>query len=189
GLPLFVKPANSGSSVGIAKVKELKALARALAEATRYDTKLLVERGLEAREIEVAVLGNEAPEASLPGEIRPHREWYDYEAKYVDESTELLVPAPLSDAETEQVRDLALRAFRVLEGSGLGRVDFLREHASGVFYLNELNSLPGCTEVSMNRRLWEATGLPYPRLVDRLIERALGRTGRRARLETISRRG
>jgi D-alanine-D-alanine ligase len=189
GLPLFVKPANSGSSVGIAKVKDVKALPRALAEATRYDTKLIVERGLDAREIEVAVLGNEAPEASVPGEICPRREWYDYEAKYVDESTELLVPAPLSDAETEQVRDLALRAFRTLEGAGLGRVDFLLERATGAFYLNEINSLPGFTEVSMYPRLWEASGLPYPQLLDRLIELALARHQRRSRLQTLFRRG
>jgi D-alanine-D-alanine ligase len=189
GLPLFVKPANSGSSVGIHKVKEAKALARALAEATRYDTKLLVERGLDAREIEVAVLGNEEPEASVPGEIRPRREWYDYEAKYVDESTELLVPAPLSEEESERVRDLALRAFRALEGSGLGRVDFLLERATGAFYLNELNSLPGFTEVSMYPRLWEASGLPYPQLLDRLIELALARHERRSKLETLFRRG
>lgn len=189
GLPLFVKPANSGSSVGIAKVKETKALGRALAEATRYDTKLLVERGLDAREIEVAVLGNEEPEASVPGEIRPRREWYDYEAKYVDESTDLLVPAPLSDDEAERVRDLALRAFRALEGAGLGRVDFLMERASGALYLNELNSLPGFTEVSMYPRLWEATGLPYPQLLDRLIELALARHRRRSKLETLFRRG
>jgi len=189
GLPLFVKPANSGSSVGIAKIKDVKALPRALAEATRYDTKLIVETGLDAREIEVAVLGNEEPEASVPGEIRPRREWYDYEAKYVDESTELLVPAPLSDEESERVRDLALRAFRALEGSGLGRVDFLMERATGAFYLNEINSLPGFTEVSMYPRLWEATGLPYPQLLDRLIELALARHARRSKLETLFRRG
>jgi D-alanine-D-alanine ligase len=188
GLPLFVKPANSGSSVGIAKIKELEALGRALAEATRYDTKLLVERALDAREIEVAVLGNEEPEASVPGEIRPRREWYDYEAKYVDEGTELLVPAPLSPVESERVRELALRAFRALEGAGLGRVDFLMERATGAFYLNELNSLPGFTEVSMYPRLWEASDLPYPQLLDRLIELALARHARRSRLETLFRR-
>lgn len=189
GLPLFVKPANSGSSVGIQKVAEPKSVARALAEATRYDTKVLVEAALDAREIEVAVLGNEAPEASVPGEICPRREWYDYEAKYVDESTELLVPAPLSEDEAETARDLALRAYRALEGAGLGRVDFLMERASGRFYLNELNSLPGFTEVSMYPRLWEASGLPYPQLLDRLIELALARHRRRAKLETLFRRG
>lgn len=184
GLPVFVKPANSGSSVGIQKVEDVHALPRALAEASRYDTKLLVERGIPAREIEVAVLGNDEPEASVPGEIRPRRDWYDYEAKYVDESTELLVPAPISEQQSERVRDLAVRAYRTLEGAGLGRVDFLMDRETGTFYLNELNSLPGFTEMSMYPRLWEATGLPYPQLLDRLIELALERHRRRAALET-----
>jgi D-alanine-D-alanine ligase len=188
GMPVFVKPANSGSSVGIQKVVEPKALGRALAEASRYDTKLLVEKAIDAREIEVAVLGNEEPEASVPGEIRPRRDWYDYEAKYVDESTELLVPAPLSEDEAAEARSLALRAFRALEGSGLGRVDFLMERASGAFYLNEVNSLPGFTEMSMYPRLWEATGLPYPQLLDRLIELALERHRVRSALETTFRK-
>jgi len=124
----------------------------------------------------------------VPGEIRPRRDWYDYEAKYVDESTELLVPAPISDDEAETVRDLALRAYRALEGAGLGRVDFLMSRSTGKFYLNEINSLPGFTEVSMYPRLWEASGLPYPQLLDRLIELALDRHGRRSRLETTFRR-
>ena len=124
-----MKPANSGSSVGIHKVTNEKSLPRALAEASRYDTKLLVEKGIDAREIEVAVLGNEEPEASVPGEIRPRRDWYDYEAKYVDDSTELLVPAPISDEESERVRDLALRAYRTLEGAGL-------RHLPGLFLAN-----------------------------------------------------
>lgn len=187
GLPLFVKPANSGSSVGIRKVTDQKSLPRALADASRYDTKLLVEKAVDAREIEVAVLGNEEPEASVPGEIRPRRDWYDYEAKYVDDSTELLVPAPISDDESERVRDLALRAYRTLEGAGLGRVDFLMERATGAFYLNEINSLPGFTEVSMYPRLWEASGLPYPQLLDRLVELAIERHRRRAALETTFR--
>jgi D-alanine-D-alanine ligase len=188
GLPVFVKPANSGSSVGIQKVREVQALGRALAEASRYDTKLLVEAALDAREIEVAVLGNEEPEASVPGEIRPRGEWYDYEAKYVDEGTELLVPAPLAEGEAEEARSLALRAFRVLEGAGLARVDFLMERRSGTFYLNEVNSLPGFTEMSMYPRLWEASGLPYPQLLDRLIELALERHRVRAALETTFRK-
>ena len=188
GLPVFVKPANSGSSVGIQKVTETRALGRALAEASRYDTKLLVEAAIDAREIEVAVLGNDAPEASVPGEIRPRRDWYDYEAKYVDESTELLVPAPLSEDEAEQARSLAIRAFRALEGAGLGRVDFLMERRSGTFYVNEVNSLPGFTEMSMYPRLWEASGLPYPQLLDRLIELALERNRTRRALETTFRR-
>jgi D-alanine-D-alanine ligase len=184
----FVKPANSGSSVGIQKVTKLQSLPRALAEASRYDTKLLVETAIDAREIEVAVLGNEEPEASLPGEIRTRRDFYDYEAKYVDESTELLVPAPLSESESDAVRDLAIRAYRALEGAGLGRVDFLMERSTGTFYLNELNSLPGFTEVSMYPRLWEATGLPYPQLLDRLIELAIDRHRKRAALETTFRK-
>src|SRR5690606_32436611 len=146
GVPAFVKPANAGSSVGIQKVREVKALGRALAEALRYDTKVVVETAVDAREIEVAVLGNEAPEASVPGEIRPRGEWYDYEAKYVDEGTELLVPAPIDEAEAERVRAMALRAFAALEGAGLARVDFLMDRRSGALYLNELNSLPGFTE-------------------------------------------
>ena len=189
GLPVFVKPANSGSSVGIQKVTEAKALARALAEASRYDTKLVVEKALGAREIEVAVLGNDEPEASLPGEIRPRRDWYDYEAKYVDESTELLVPAPLSEEQADHARSLALCAYRTLEGAGLGRVDFLLERATETLFLNEVNSLPGFTEVSMYPRLWEASGLPYPQLLDRLIELALERHRVRAALETTFRRG
>jgi D-alanine-D-alanine ligase len=188
GLPVFVKPANSGSSVGIQKVKTVQALPRALAEASRYDTKLLVETALDAREIEVAVLGNEEPEASVPGEIRTRRDFYDYEAKYVDESTELLVPAPLSEAESDEARNIAIRAYQALEGAGLGRVDFLMERSTGTFYLNELNSLPGFTEVSMYPRLWEASGLPYPQLLDRVIELATLRHRKRAALETTFRK-
>ncbi len=189
GLPAFVKPANSGSSVGISKVKTHAEMAPALREAARYDAKILVEQGLNAREIEVAVLGNENPEASVPGEIIPHAEWYDYEAKYVDESTELIVPADLSEEQSEEARRLALAAFRVLEGSGLARVDFFLCRDSGVFYVNELNSLPGFTEVSMYPRLWQASGLSYPALLDRLIELALERAHKVERLERTYRRG
>ncbi len=189
GLPLFVKPANSGSSVGIHKVTEAKALGRALADACRYDTKLVVERGLDAREIEVAVLGNDHPEASLPGEILPARDWYDYEAKYVDEGTELSVPAELESAQVERLRELAVRAFRVLEGAGLGRVDFFLTRDTGEIFINEVNSLPGFTEVSMYPQMWEATGLPYPQLLDRLIELALERHREHAALETTYRSG
>ncbi len=187
GLPLFVKPANSGSSVGIQKVSSAKALGRALAEASRYDTKIVVERAVDAREIEVAVLGNEKPEASVPGEIRPRREFYDYEAKYVDESTELLVPAPLPEATAERARELALQAYPVLEAEGLARVDFLLDRERGELFVSELNSLPGFTEVSMFPRLWEASGLPYPQLLDRLIELALERHRTRTALETTYR--
>jgi len=189
-LPVFVKPASLGSSVGTAKVSERGDLLPALREAARYDRKLLVERAVEGREIEVAVLGpEEAPEASLPGEIRPTHEFYDYESKYVDEATELLVPAPLDDGQTAEVRRLALQAFGVLEGWGMARVDFLLDRGDGRFYVNELNTLPGFTDASMYPKLWEATGLPYPALVDRLIELALERHRRAGALETTYRRG
>jgi D-alanine-D-alanine ligase len=188
GLPLFVKPANLGSSVGISRVAERGELIPALRDAARYDTKILVERGLDAREIEVALLGNDPFEASVPGEIRTAREFYDYEAKYADESTDLLVPAPLSEAQTQRVRGLAVDAMRVLEGEGLARVDFLFERATEEFFVNEVNSLPGFTEVSMYPRLWEASGLPYPALLDRLIELALERHRERSALETVYRR-
>ncbi len=175
GLPAFVKPANSGSSVGIAKVKQAQELLPKLREAARYDTKLLVEKAVDAREIEVAVLGNDAPEASAPGEIIPHAEWYHFEAKYADDSTELHAPAELDAATTRRLQQLALEAFVALEGAGLARVDFFVERGSGNIYLNEVNSLPGFTEVSMYPRLWKASGLDYPALLDRLIQLALER--------------
>jgi D-alanine-D-alanine ligase len=188
GLPLFVKPANLGSSVGISRVAERGELIPALREAARYDTKILVERGLDAREIEVALLGNDPVEASVPGEIRTGHEFYDYEAKYADETIDLLVPAPLSEVQTQRVRRLAIEAMQVLEGAGLARVDFLLERETGEFFVNEVNSLPGFTEVSMYPRLWDASGLPYPALLDRLIELALARHRERSALETVYRR-
>jgi D-alanine-D-alanine ligase len=188
GLPLFVKPANQGSSVGVSRVLEAADLVPALREAARYDTKILCERAVDAREIEVALLGRDPLEASIPGEIRTHRAIYDYEAKYVDEDTELLVPAPLDEEQTRRVRELALRAMAALEGEGLGRVDFLLDRSSGELYVSEVNSLPGFTDVSMFPRLWEASGLPYPALLDRLIELALERHRERSALETVYRR-
>jgi D-alanine-D-alanine ligase len=187
GLPLFVKPACLGSSVGISKVKTREALGPALAEAARYDAKLLVEQAVDAREIEVAVLGSHEPEASLPGEIVPKREFYDYQAKYADDETELVIPAPLDEAQTEEVRRLAVAAYRCLEGSGLGRVDFFLCRDSGRFFVSEVNSLPGFTEMSMFPRLWQASGLSYAALLDRLIEQALETHREREGRETLYR--
>ena len=184
GLPLFVKPADLGSSVGITKVKRAEELGAAIAHALRYTRKVMIEQAVDAREVEVAVLGGERPEASVPGEIVPSREWYDYEAKYVDEGTELLVPAPLSGAVAAEARRLAVEAFRIVEGEGLARVDFFLDRKTERLYVNEVNSLPGFTEVSMFPRLWMATGLTYPALIDRLIELALERGRARAALET-----
>ncbi len=189
GLPAFVKPACLGSSVGISKVRSREELARGLVEAAHYDTKVLVERAVNAREIEVAVLGNQEPEASVPGEIIPKAEFYDYESKYVDEDTELLVPAPVSEEQTARFQQLALEAFRVLEGAGIARVDFFLDRESGEILLNEVNSLPGFTEVSMYPRLWQASGLPYPALLDRMIELALERHRNHSTLERTYRRG
>ena len=189
GLPLFVKPANSGSSVGTSKARDAAELDAAVIEAARYDTKVLIEEAIDGREIEVAVIGNDEPKASVPGEIRQQHEFYDYEAKYTDESTELLVPAPLDAATTERIRAVALEAYRVLEGEGFARVDFLLDRRDGSLYINELNSLPGFTKSSMFPMMWEASGLPYPALLDQLIELALERHARRAKLETRYRRG
>ncbi len=188
-LPLFVKPANLGSSVGIHRVTEADALEAALRDAARYDRKLLVEPGVpNPRDVEVALLGSDPVQASIAGEIRTQAEWYDYEAKYVDEDTELLVPAPISEAMTEKLQQAAIAAFEALEGEGLGRVDFLLEGETERFYVNEVNALPGFTDVSMYPRLWEASGLPYPALLDRLIELALERHRARQALETQYRR-
>ncbi len=177
--PLFVKPANLGSSVGITKAKDRPSLRKALQVAAQYDRRIVVERGLEAREIEVSVLGNEQPEASLPGEIVPGDEFYSYEAKYQDPTSQLLIPAPLTPEQTETVRALALKVYRAVDGAGMARVDFLLEKATGVFYINEVNTLPGFTQISMYPKLWEASGLAYADLLDRLIELALERKAAR----------
>ena len=187
--PLFVKPANLGSSVGVSKCISRSDLMEGLFEASRYDRRVIVERGINAREIEVSVLGNEEPQASIPGEIIPSREFYSYEAKYVDDRSELLIPAPISAKLTQKVQELAMEAYKAIDCAGMARVDFLLEKTGptgvepGDLYLNELNTIPGFTRISMYPKLWEASGLPYPTLVDRLIELALERKGERDRTE------
>ena len=181
--PLFIKPANSGSSVGINRALDRKTLVEALREAMEFDDKLIVEQGIEAREIEIAVMGNDDPQASIPGEIVPTHDFYDYEAKYLDDSTQLLVPAPVEDEEVRTLQAMSIRAFRAVEAEGMARVDFLKDRNTGEVYINELNSLPGFTSGSMYPRLWEATGLGYGDLLDRLVDLALERRDRKARLK------
>jgi D-alanine-D-alanine ligase len=179
--PVFVKPANLGSSVGITKAHNAKELASAIETAAQFDRKIVVEQGVggkkdKARELEVAVLGNDAPEASVVGEVVPIKEFYDYEAKYLSEGSDLIVPAKLTKAQAKQVREMAIAAFRVCDCAGLARVDFLMEPGkSGRIYVNEINTLPGFTSISMYPRLWAASGVPYPKLIDRLIELAMER--------------
>lgn len=175
GYPCFVKPANLGSSVGISKVKNHDALHPAIELAAQYDRKIVVEKGLDAREIECSVLGNDQPQASVPGEIVPSHEFYDYEAKYLDESSRLLIPAPLDESQTKLVQELAIQTFLVTECSGLARVDFFLERNNGRIYVNEINTLPGFTSISMYPKLWEATGLGYRDLIDKLIQLAIER--------------
>ena len=169
GLPLFVKPANLGSSVGITKVKSQARLAAAILTAFRYDRKILVEEGITGRELECSVLGNDHPAASLPGELIPFREFYDYEDKYLENKTKFIIPAVLPPDTVRQVRQTALAAFQAVDGNGMARVDFLLEQGSGRLYLSEINTIPGFTDISMYPRLWERSGLPFPRLLDRLI--------------------
>jgi len=173
--PVFVKPANLGSSVAVSKARDRAELEAAFALAAQYDRKVIIERAIAGRELECAVLGNERPEASLPCEIIPSREFYDYEDKYLLDRAQLLVPAALAPEQTEAVRRLAEACYRAVECEGMARVDFLLEAATQAVYINEINTIPGFTSISMFPRMWEATGLPYPRLIDRLIELALER--------------
>ena len=173
--PMFVKPANLGSSVGVHKAKNRDDLRSGLDDASQYDRKVVVEQGVEAREIEVSVLGNDDPIASVPGEIVASREFYSYAAKYIDNSSELFIPAPLSDEQTKRAQELAVAAFKAVDCAGLARCDFLLDKASGELYLNEVNTMPGFTPISMYPKLWEASGLSYSALIDRLIELALER--------------
>jgi D-alanine-D-alanine ligase len=181
-LPYFIKPANSGSSVGVTKVKNDRDLESAVEHALRFDEKVLVERGVDAREIEVSVLGNDAPEASVPGEIILGREFYDYVDKYIEDKSHPVIPAKLPKERSEEIRRLAIAAFKAIGASGFARVDFFLERGTNRLFVNEINTIPGFTEISMYPKLWEATELKYPRLIERLLqlglERAKSRTAR-----------
>lgn len=181
--PFFVKPANSGSSVGIHKVHRTKELNAAIDDALQYDEKILVEEGIEGREIECAVLGNESPLASLPGEIIPAHEFYDYEAKYIDEGSRLIIPAKLTPPQTKRIQQFSIEAFKIIDGAGMARVDFFLQKGSGKIILNEINTIPGFTQISMYPKLWEASGVTYPELIDRLLQLALQRHAKRSRLK------
>jgi D-alanine-D-alanine ligase len=185
GLPLFVKPANLGSSVGISKVKTSDDLAPAIERALEFDRKIVIEWGVpEAREIECAVLGNDDAQASIPGEVIPGREFYDYEAKYLDEGSRTVIPAELTADQVAEIKRLAVAAFRAVDAAGMSRVDFLVSRPTGTVYLNEINTIPGFTTISMFAKMWEASGVPYPALVDRLIQLALERHADKQRLRT-----
>jgi D-alanine-D-alanine ligase len=185
GLPVFVKPANLGSSVGISKVKSADGLPGAIEQALEYDRKVVIEWGVpEAREIECAVLGNEDPQASVPGEVIPSREFYDYQAKYLDDGSRTNIPADLSGDQAAEVQRLAIAAFRAVDASGMSRVDFLLSRTTGTMYLNEINTIPGFTTISMFAKMWAASGLSYAALVDRLIQLALERHAEKQRLRT-----
>ena len=178
--PVFVKPANLGSSVGISKAHNKKELGPAIEEAAKFDRKIVIEQGVggnkgKAREIECSVLGNDNPEASIPGEIVPIKEFYDYNAKYLDEGSQLIIPAKLSKAQTKKVQELAVQAFRAVDCSGLARVDFLMDPSTQKIYLNEINTMPGFTAISMYPKLWAASGLEYADLIDRLIQLGIER--------------
>ena len=180
--PIFTKPANLGSSVGVSKCHNRSDLQEGLMEAARFDRRVLVEKGVaNAREIEVSVLGNEDPRASMPGEVLPSREFYSYESKYIDGTSGLLIPAPLPQETASRIQELAVRAYKAIDAAGMARVDFLVDRDTGEVYLNELNTIPGFTKISMYPKLWDASGIPYSALVDRLIELALQRKGDRDR--------
>jgi D-alanine-D-alanine ligase len=177
--PMFVKPANLGSSVGISKANDRKELEAAVALAAQYDTKIIVERAIVGRELECAVLGNEAPVASLPCEILPSRDFYDYEDKYLLDQAKTKIPAELPAAKSDELRRLAVECYRAVECEGMGRVDFLLESATGRLYINEINTIPGFTSISMYPKMWEQSGIAFPALVDQLIELAIARHNRR----------
>ncbi|KXZ38896.1 D-alanine-D-alanine ligase [Alkalithermobacter thermoalcaliphilus JW-YL-7 = DSM 7308] len=173
--PMFVKPANLGSSVGISKVKTKDELEKAISEALKYDRRVIIEQGINAREIEVSVLGNDEVYASVAGEIIPAKEFYDYEAKYISESSKLLIPASIDENLMEKVRDMAIKAFKMIDGCGLARVDFFIDKDTNEIYINEINTMPGFTKISMYPKLWEASGIKYKDLIDKLIDLAIER--------------
>jgi D-alanine-D-alanine ligase len=170
--PVFVKPATLGSSVGMTRVKAAHQLGAAIDTAAEFGLKIMVEKAVTAREIEVSVLGNDDVRASIPGEILPHREFYDYTAKYLEQGTRLLIPAPLKKKQVATFQEYAVRAFKAIDGTGMARCDFFLENRTGKVFINELNTIPGFTSISMYPKMWEASGLPYPKLIDRLIELA-----------------
>lgn len=185
GFPCFVKPANLGSSVGISKVHGPEELAPAMDLACSFDRKLVIEQSAPpCREVECAVLGNDEPEASILGEIVPSREFYDYEAKYIDNTSELIIPARVSDETAEKVRQMAIDAFKAIDCAGMARVDFFVTKDDETIYLNEINTIPGFTPISMYPKLWDASGIPYPELLDRLIQLAIERHGEKKRNRT-----
>jgi D-alanine-D-alanine ligase len=175
GYPMFAKPANMGSSVGVSKIHGPEEFVAALAHAARYDRRILVEKGLDAREMECAVLGNDRPEASVVGEVVPGNEFYDYRAKYVDDNSDLIIPAEIPRNVSEEIRSVSVAAFRAVDAAGMARVDFFVERDMSAVWLNELNTIPGFTRISMYPKLWKASGLSYTELIDRLIELALER--------------
>lgn len=184
GFPCFVKPSNMGSSVGISKVKEADKLIDALKFAAEFDSSILVEQGINAREIECAILGNDDAKASIAGEIVPSGEFYDYNAKYVDGASKPFIPAEISAEKMAEAREFAVKAYKAMQCSGLSRVDFLMDKKTEKLYLNEINTLPGFTSISMYPKLWEATGIPYPKLIDRLIELGQERFKEKSRNKT-----
>ncbi|TMD64747.1 MAG: D-alanine--D-alanine ligase [Chloroflexi bacterium] len=184
GYPCFSKFANSGSSVGTTKAHDRAELAAGLRLAASFDRKLVVERAVDARELEVSVLGNDEPQASVVGEVVPAHEFYDYEAKYLDEGSRLLIPAPIESGVAEDVRVMALQAFQAVDAAGMARVDFFMERTTGRILVNELNTIPGFTRISMYPKLWDASGLAYPKLIERLVELAIERFNDKQRSQT-----
>ena len=182
-LPVFIKPANLGSSVGITKASNIGELKSGLDEASKWDRRIVIEEGVDAREIEVSVLGNDDPQVSIAGEVVPQRDFYDYDAKYVSDDSELLIPAPISPDQLVRIQEMAIAAYKAVDCSGMARVDFLLDKSSGKVWINELNTIPGFTNISMYPKLWQASGIEYPELIDKLIELALERKEQRDAME------